>query len=201
MNAAVPFRGLPYAAFGRMIAVYGGGAISITYRAARLSCLNADYLAKCKRRGEESDLAMEPCPTCGHNNPSGNSYCGGCGAALSESALIVRRPAPIQIGERQLATPQLKALAATVAVSVAALLAEAGLAYLQRRLSQMERPSFSKAGRKARSAESSVIVPPKKRNGRVITIVGERVVEEKRWGRPVRRVVERFAWRGEESNS
>lgn len=146
-------------------------------------------------------MALQTCPNCRSSSPAGSSYCGNCGAELRQGSLIISQPQPIEISDGQLATPQLKALAATVAVSLAALLAEAGLIYLQRRVSRMERPSFSLRRRRARVAEETAIVPVEKGNGRVITVVSERVVEEKRWGRPVRRVVERFAWRGEERNS
>jgi hypothetical protein len=120
---------------------------------------------------------------------------------LKQSALIINQPAPIQLGDRPLATPQVKALAVTAAIGLTTLLAEAGLVYLQRRVSRMQRPSLSLRRRKKPAVEPTAIVPAGRRNGRVITVVGERVVEERRWGRPMRRVVERFAWRGEERNS
>jgi hypothetical protein len=142
---------------------------------------------------------MKACPICRQENPTANSYCGNCGANLNESALIVKRPTPIEIGEKQLATPQVKALAMTLAVGAVTLLAEAGLSYLQRRASKMERPSFSLRSKKKTGAEKSVLFPNAKRPpDRVITVVSERVIEEKRWGRPVRRIVERMAWLGEE---
>ena len=146
-------------------------------------------------------MALQTCPNCRSGSPVGSSYCSNCGAELRQGSLIISQPQPIQVSDGQLATPQLKALAATVAVSLAALLAEAALNYLQRRVSRMERPAFSLRIRRARAAEETAIIPVDKQNGRVITVVSERVVEEKRWGRPVRRVVERFTWRGEERNS
>jgi hypothetical protein len=146
---------------------------------------------------------MKTCPICRQENPTANSYCGNCGADLNESALIVKQPTPIQIGDKQLAKPPVKVLAVTLAVGAATLLAEAGLSYIQRRVSEVERPSLSLRGRKKAAAETSIIVPrTKQAPDRVITVVSERVIEEKRWGRPVRRIVERMAWRGEErSNS
>jgi hypothetical protein len=36
---------------------------------------------------------------------------------------------------------------------------------------------------------------------RVVTVFSERIIEERRWGRPVRRIVDRLAWRSEESLS
>mgnify|MGYP001825337613 CR=1 FL=1 len=150
---------------------------------------------------------MKTCPICRQQNPSANSYCGNCGADLAdqdrnEKALLIKRPTAIQIGENPLATPQVKALAVTVALGVATLLAEVGLTYLQRRVSEMERPSLSLRRRKKAANKNALIIPsnPKQPPDRVITVVSERVVEEKRWGRPVRRIVERMAWRGEERN-
>jgi hypothetical protein len=151
---------------------------------------------------------MKTCPICRQQNPSANSFCGNCGADLVETnrkdnALLVRRPTPVEIAETQLATPQAKALVVTVAVGVATLLAEAGLSYLQRRLSDMERPSLSLRRGKKAVDEKSVIIPPNASRppDRVITVVSERVIEEKRWGRPARRIVERMVWRGEERRS
>jgi hypothetical protein len=146
---------------------------------------------------------MKTCPICRQENPAANSYCGNCGADLNETALIVKKPTTIQIGEKPLATPQAKALVVTLAVGAVTLLAEAGLTYLQHRVEGLERPSFSLRKLKKPAAEKALIMPPSKRPpDRVITVVGERVIEEKRWGRPVRRIVERMAWRGEErSNS
>ena len=146
---------------------------------------------------------MKTCPICRQQNPAANSFCGNCGADLNENALLISRPAPVQIGEKQLATPQVKALAVTIALGAATLLAEAGLAYLQRRVADMERPSLSLRRGKKAADQTTVILPEntKQPPGRVITVVSERVIEEKRWGRPVRRIVERVAWRGEERKS
>ena len=141
---------------------------------------------------------MMTCPTCGHHNPPENHYCGDCGTALHPGAILISRPSSLRINSGQLPAPQVKYLVATLAVSVAAMLAEIGLVYLQRRVTQMERPSLSLRRRKTPAAQEKAIVPAQRPGGRVITVVSERVVEEKRWGRPVRRVVERFAWRGEE---
>lgn len=146
-------------------------------------------------------MAMTICSTCGQENPADNRYCGSCGAKLNERALIISQPSPIMIGDRQLSQSQIKALAATIAVGLAALLAEAGLAYLQNLLSSRERPSLSLRRKKKSAVQETTVVPVRRRNGRVVTVVSERVIVEKRWGRPVRRVVERFAWRGEERDS
>jgi hypothetical protein len=89
----------------------------------------------------------------------------------------------------------MKRIAATLAISFAALLAEAGLKYLQGRLDEMPAPQLRRSRAKA-------LVPAQEQaeqqHGRIITILSERVTEEKRWGRPSRRIIERFAWRGED---
>jgi hypothetical protein len=142
---------------------------------------------------------MTTCPICRQENPAANSYCGNCGADLNERALIVKQPTAIQVGDKQLISPPVKALAVTLAVGAATLLAEASLTYLQRRVTEFERPSLSLRLKKRGADETTVIVPAAKRPPeRMITVVSERVIEEKRWGRPVRRIVERMVWRGEE---
>jgi hypothetical protein len=141
---------------------------------------------------------MMTCPTCRHNNPTGSNYCANCGAELQPAAMIINNPSPIEIGARPLATPQLKALAVTVGLGLATLLAEASLSFLQRRVASMDKPSFSLRERRSKVPKAPAIVAAQKKPGRTITVVSERVIEEKRWGRPMRRIVERFAWHGEE---
>lgn len=141
---------------------------------------------------------MTTCPRCEAENPEENRYCVECGAELQPHALIISQPAAIEIGRGELATPQLKALAVTVGIGLLTLLVEAGLSYLQRRLAAEHQPLLSWRRQGRRETAAAPIVPKKRGNGRIITVVGERVVEEIRWGRPARRVVERFAWRGEE---
>lgn len=142
-------------------------------------------------------MSQKTCPTCRSENPAQNVTCAACGTALQPGALILNQPPAIDIGRRPLATPQVKALAVTVGLGLATLLAEAGLTYLQRRLALLGRPSLSLRRSKTPDPQAAGL-PAKRKNGRVITVAGERIVEEKRWGRPTRRIVERFAWRAEE---
>jgi hypothetical protein len=82
-----------------------------------------------------------PCPLCRHDNPSENRFCGRCGASLAgseqlalrqeNSPTIVDRSLPARFG------PAGKALA----LGLAALAAEAGLAWLRRRNERFNQPS------------------------------------------------------------
>jgi hypothetical protein len=108
-----------------------------------------------------------------------NHYCGQCGATLH--ALVPQ-------GKNELVTygrspTQLKQIGQTVAVSLLALAAEAGLAYLRRRLgSENIKVSHAKANLPASQASS----PP--------TAVGLRVTEVHQNGRLIQRTVEKIAW-------
>ena len=146
-------------------------------------------------------MVAQPCPQCRTPNSTENLYCGSCGAALSHAPLVISAPRPLPF-HQPLPPDQVKRIAATLAISLTAVLAEAGLKYLQRRLDDMPAPSL----RRKKKAPTAVIpAPPAGQSGqihgRVITVVSERVIEEKRWGRPWRRVVERFAWRAEEERT
>jgi hypothetical protein len=114
---------------------------------------------------------------------------------------VIRNPAALSLSSEALPPDHVKRVVATLAISLAALLAEAGLRYLQRRLEQMPAPTIRLRRGKARDTAVTPTIRLRKaaEQTRVITVMSERVVEERRWGRPVRRVVERFAWRSEES--
>lgn len=144
-------------------------------------------------------MVAQPCPVCRHQNPPENAYCGACGAAFSSSPLVISTPSALRL-PNALPPEQVKRLAATVTISFAALLAEVGLKYLQGRLDEMPTPQLRQARGKALTP-----VKPKDQgeqsNGRTITILSERVTEEIRWGRPSRRIIERFAWRAEDKGT
>ena len=76
------------------------------------------------------------CPACRHNNPPENRFCGSCGTAIAGSGQLVAReegePSPATVIRALPAKlgPTSKALA----VGLAALVAEAGLLWLRRRV-------------------------------------------------------------------
>ncbi len=87
------------------------------------------------------DESVTPCRLCRHDNPPANRFCGMCGAPLArggqlaprrgERPAVAGRALPARLG------PAGKALA----VGMAALAAEAGLAWLRRRSERGARPS------------------------------------------------------------
>jgi hypothetical protein len=82
-----------------------------------------------------------PCPLCRHDNPSENRFCGHCGASLAGSEqLALRQGNTPNIVDRSLPArfgPVGKALA----LGLAALAAETGLAWLRRRNERFNQPS------------------------------------------------------------
>lgn len=127
------------------------------------------------------------CLNCRFANPVDAHYCNKCGAALERQL-----PAPpeestalAQIG-RNLPV-RWKQVGASLAVGVAALAAEAGMAWLRKRI---EAPTV---------APSSNLVPPAasgapKKPASIITIISERIIEQT-FDQQGRRTVERSFWR------
>ena len=136
------------------------------------------------------------CPTCQHRNPLDDRFCGTCGAPLERQWPARLGDAPLTVAGRQLPVTW-QQFGKTVALSVAAVAAEAGLAWLRRRI---ETGSVSSAAPLARSApatrpaaESTALA--RSSVGSVVTIVSQRVIEiwEGEDGR--RQISERHFWR------
>jgi hypothetical protein len=119
------------------------------------------------------------CAHCQHSNPMENHYCGQCGATLH--ALVPQGKNELVTYGRP--TTQLKQISQTVAVSLLALAAEAGLAYLRRRLGS---ESMAVSRPKTNLPASQMPSPP--------TAVGLRVTEVHQNGRLIQRTVEKMAW-------
>jgi Double zinc ribbon len=83
-----------------------------------------------------------PCPRCHQENPPSNRFCGSCGAPLTSGEQLPTRreyrPVPTSRAWIDKLGPTGKALA----VGVAALVAEAGVSWLQRRIATEERSSL-----------------------------------------------------------
>jgi hypothetical protein len=143
------------------------------------------------------------CPHCQAQNGANSSYCSACGALLERSPIILRREDGLTVAGYNLPARQLKQIGASLAVSAAALLAEAGLLWLRRRVQTMRAEPLPTPRPKAvaQPKKSIVIMPTPEDEApkEVITVFSERVVEVHRWGRPIQRIVERMAWRREES--
>ena len=145
-------------------------------------------------------MVGQRCTSCQQENPPGNSDCQGCGAPLSSRSIIMPRDKQVIVSKSQLPARQLKRLGASVAVGAVALLVEVGVVYLRRRVQRMEGSRLLTRRRRPLPAQSETRIEEKRSSGkRVVTVYSERVVEERRWGRPVRRIVDRLAWRSEET--
>lgn len=145
-------------------------------------------------------MAGQRCPNCQQNNPAQNDYCQRCGVEISSRAIVISQDRSLLLSKPQLPARQLKRLGASVAVGAVALIAEVGILYLRRRVQQVEGPLLPLRRKRTLPAKTEVHIEEKKVSGhRVVTIFSERVVEERRWGRPVRRIVDRLAWRSEET--
>ncbi len=134
------------------------------------------------------------CPSCQHANPLDDRFCGKCGAPLKRQLPVRRADAHLTIAGRDLPVTW-QQLGKTVALSVAALATEAGLAWLRRRIE-----AGSSAGPLA-SATRSLPQPPATettalaRTGHVVTIISQRVVEIWDGADGRRQMVERHFWR------
>ncbi len=141
------------------------------------------------------------CPHCQQHNPIGNQYCGNCGATLDANPLILRRNQNYSIAGYDVTPGQLRQIGVSLAVSVLALLAEAGLIYLRRRVQHLqlipnEQSVYARARKKSEQTEI-ISVGQKSEPGEIVTVYRERVVEIRRWGRPVQRIIDRVALRRE----
>lgn len=138
------------------------------------------------------------CPACQHGNPLDDHFCGKCGERLERQLPARRTDAYLTIAGRNLPVTW-KQFSRTVALSVAALAAEAGLAWLRRRM-EASPPSLPAMPIKAAAAqpapaERTALTAP---SGSVVTIVSQRVVEIWDSGDGARRMVERTFWRRSE---
>ena len=94
-----------------------------------------------------------PCPLCWHGNLPENRFCGHCGALLTSGQQLTPRPeANPTVANRSLPT-KLGPAGKALAVGLAILAAEAGLAWLRRRVEYDDRPS-PPVSRTAKSADS-----------------------------------------------
>lgn len=133
------------------------------------------------------------CSVCQHGNAVHDRFCGKCGTPLERQLPARRANAPLVIAGRQLPVTWGQ-FGRTVAVSVAALAAEAGLAWLRRRVEQptlrAAQPSRPTAN-EAAPAETTALA--RRSNG--VTIFSQRVIDIWDGGEGHRRIVEQTYWR------
>lgn len=134
------------------------------------------------------------CPRCQHGNPLENRFCGACGSALEQQALVPHQETGLTIAGVYLPATQLRTVGKTVALGIASLAAEAGVAWVRNRIAQGNqlRPTNVQPTSLARR-DSPSATPPK-----TVTIMSQRIVEIWEQGVLKRQTVERAHWRREE---
>jgi len=83
-----------------------------------------------------------PCPLCRHENPLGNRFCGSCGAPLMSGEQLATRQDHRPVRTARAWPSKLGPAGKALAVGMAAIAAEAGLSWLQRRIGTEERSSL-----------------------------------------------------------
>ena len=120
------------------------------------------------------------CPHCATGNPAEQTYCGHCGTRLAFP--LTRRPTSA-LARRPIRLPaQWKETGKVVALGVATLAAEAGLAWLHRRQQPATKPTVSQP-----------LALPQRRSARVVAM-GHRVSETWIGGQLQQRTEEQVMW-------
>lgn len=141
----------------------------------------------------------QTCHYCQHDNAAGDRYCGQCGAALEPGAVVVGRQSRLLNSRPELPAVQLRRIGISLAVTVAALAAEAGMIYLRRRVQRMRAAESLEAPERSKSMALRPLPETAQLKSQKLTVINERVIEERRFGRPIRRIIERVAWQREEN--
>lgn len=138
------------------------------------------------------------CPACQHGNPMENRYCGACGASLEHNAIVPHSQGAITIAGQTIPLAQVKQVSRAVAVGLAAVAAEAGIAWLKRRAERAGVPTTALATRPTPETLQRSIAPATPAADpitNVVTIVSQRVVEFWDQGTLSRQIVEKHVWR------
>lgn len=133
------------------------------------------------------------CHACQHGNPMENRYCGACGASLEHQALAKGGQEAIVIAGQSIPLAQVKQVSRAVALGLAAVAAEAGIAWLKRRAERVGVPTTALAARPAGQPVAQAADPV----ADVVTIVSQRVVEIWDHGNLTRQIVEKHVWKKE----
>jgi hypothetical protein len=145
-------------------------------------------------------MVEQICPECQHGNPLDNRFCGQCGTSLTGHSLVPRQETGLTVAGYHLPAGQLKQVGQTVAVSLLAIAAEAGVAWLRRRVGLVDvAPGVAKlAGQlPAVKGKMALVAAPSPSARRVVSVFSQRVVAV--WSEDgfVRQTVERVTWRRE----
>jgi hypothetical protein len=98
-----------------------------------------------------------PCPRCHQENPPRNRFCGSCGAPLTSGEQLATREEYRPVAAGRAWPGKLSPAGKALAVGVAAIAAEVGLSWLQRRIGTGDRSSLL-AVRDADSASRGYLV-------------------------------------------
>jgi hypothetical protein len=145
-------------------------------------------------------MVKQICAQCQHSNPLENHFCGHCGASLDNYQIVPRQETSLTVAGHHLPAEQLKQIGQAAAVSLAALAAEAVLAWLRRRVGKMNASSLSTIqGPSASQVTRPIPVSERARStGNMVTVFSQRVVRVWERGNLVSQLVERTIWRREE---
>ncbi len=145
------------------------------------------------------------CPACSYGNPLDNRYCGQCGAPMEHRALPETSGAPTVTALAQLntaITPEMKQVGKAVAISLAALAAEAGMLWLRKRVERMRHAPTAQLA--APAPRSGAITPAPQPNTIVesshsgqggMIVVRQRVTQVWQQGNLTHQTTERTVWR------
>jgi hypothetical protein len=154
------------------------------------------------------------CSQCQYGNPVENRFCGRCGTNLEHPHIVPQQQQETHLAPRAPMMPvQWKQVGKAMAVSLAALAAEAGMAWLRRRVDRMNAqthvvrhmPSTSSTPSatqptsiipKMTRPSPSAIIPSQA--GRAVTIWSQRIVQTWERGELTRETIERSVWRRED---
>lgn len=141
------------------------------------------------------------CPSCGAYNAIERTSCERCDIQLQKKAIIIHQDKRMNVTRNQFPSRQLKRIGASLAISAAAIFLELGFLYLRKRLNRSETgvKLFPKNRKKIEKRLAQNTEPKANSGKRVVSVYQEQVVEELSWGRPVRRIISRVAWRSDES--
>lgn len=112
------------------------------------------------------------CPVCQHGNPLDDRFCGKCGGLLERQMLARREEGALTIAGHQLPVTW-RQVGKTAALGVAALAAEAGLAWLKRRIDSPAAPTSTALAKRP----ATQLGPAKQPASSAVTIISQRIVE------------------------
>lgn len=142
-------------------------------------------------------MVEQICPECQHGNPLDNRFCGQCGASLTSYSITPRRESGLTLAGFNLPAEQLKQVGQTVAVSLLAIAAEAGLAWLRRRAGQVDvapRVAAPKVQSPAATAKTAIVPAQTQPARRIVSVFSQRVVAVWNEDGLIRQTVERATW-------